>query len=98
MQFMVQAATLANILPRQLSFKHTLQLWQLWRQVIWAQRDSNDMTELFILIAQKWVGNRSGRMEPRAVKRRAKPYALLLKPKYEAQAEERKNGHTKKIK
>ena len=30
---MAQAAQLANVLPRQLSFKRTLQLWLVWRQI-----------------------------------------------------------------
>jgi len=33
------------------------------------------------------VGNRPGRVEPRAVKRRPKPHALLTKPREQARAE-----------
>jgi len=44
------------------------------------------------------VGNRPGRMEPRAVKRRPKPYKLLMKPRAIAKEDILKNGHPKKIK
>ena len=33
------------------------------------------------------VGNRPGRVEPRAIKRRPKEHALLTKPRHEARAE-----------
>jgi hypothetical protein len=44
------------------------------------------------------VGNRPGRIEPRAIKRRPKPYPLLMKPRLQAQEDVRKYGHPKKIK
>lgn len=95
---MAQSALLADILPRQLSFKHTLQCWLAWNQ----QRVFVDIGTseelLFILIAQRRIGNRSGRIEPRAVKRRPKPFSLLTKPRKEAKAEIKKNGHPKKVK
>lgn len=93
---MAEAAVRSNILPRQISFKHALQIWVLWsRQPITAL--SEDITEqLFLLIAMHQVGNRSGRVEPRAVKRRPKPYKLLTKPRDKLQTEIRKHGHPKK--
>ena len=94
----VQAACLNNILPRQLSFKHTLQIWQAWIQTINRASKNYNVTPLFTLIAQQRVGNRSGRIEPRAVKKRPKPYPMLMKPRCEAQAEVKKNGHYKKLK
>ena len=83
---MVQAACLHNILPRQLSFKHTLQLWQVWSQAIDSTLKSQNENQLFALIAQRQVGNRSGRIEPRALKKRPKPYPRLMKPRHEVQA------------
>jgi len=53
---------------------------------------------ILALIAKKAVGNRPGRMEPRAVKRRPKPYKSLMKPRAIAKEEILKNGHPKKIK
>ncbi len=94
---MAQAAYLADLLPRQLSFKYTLQLWISWRQFNHEYNDER-LRQLLILIAHKQVGNRPGRIEPRAVKRRPKPYPLLTKTRKIAQEEVRKNGHPKKLK
>ena len=52
---------------------------------------------LFVLIAQQQVGNRPGRIQPRAIKRRPKPYPLLMKPRTIARAHARKYGHPKKL-
>jgi len=49
-------------------------------------------------IAQRKVGNRPGRAEPRAVKRRPKPFPLLMQIIAAAQKEIRENGHPKKLK
>ena len=38
-------------------------------------------------MAKHIVGNRPGRLEPRAIKRRAKPHDLLTKPRAQAWAE-----------
>ncbi|MDZ4263308.1 MAG: IS4 family transposase, partial [Pseudomonadota bacterium] len=43
-------------------------------------------------------GNRPGRIEPRALKRRPNSYPLLMKPRDEARAGVLKNGHPKKLK
>ena len=95
---MAQAAVLSDLLPRQLSFKHTVQIWIAWT----AQGDRAERGEkihgLFVLIAQQRVGNRPGRIEPRAVKRRPKPYPLLTQPREIARAHVRKYGHPKKLK
>ncbi len=89
---MAQSALLADLIPRQLSFKHTVQLWLAWCQ----QGREVDHEMLFVLIAQQTIGNRPGRIEPRAVKRRPKPFPLLMKPREQARAQVRKNGHPKK--
>ena len=90
---MAQAASLADIMPRQLSFKHTLQLWNAWRQTPIGGDGDGQLVTLLILIAQQRVGNRPGRIEPRAVKRRPKQFPLLTKPRSIAQKEVRVNGH-----
>lgn len=95
---MAQAALLADIIPRQLSFKHTLQLWIVWRQNGAEGYDDVQLATLFILIAQQRVGNRPGRIEPRAVKQRPKPFPLLTKPRSRARNDVRKYGHPKKLK
>lgn len=94
---MAQAAQLSNVLPRELSFKHTLQLWLAWRQINHGNNHKVVM-HLFVLIAQQHVGNRQGRIEPRAVKRRPKPYPLLTKIRKIARAEIRESGHARKLK
>ncbi len=94
---MAQAALLADRLPRQLSFKHTLQLWIAWSQNGTGPSNGKTLTGLFVLIAQQQIGNRPGRIEPRAVKRRNKPYPLLMKPRIEAREHIEKHGHPKKI-
>ena len=94
---MAQSASLADLLPRQISFKHTLQIWLAHRY----QRDcaaDKTLNILCLLIAENCVGNRPGRIEPRAVKRRHKPYSLLMKPRNAAREEVKKYGHPKKQK
>lgn len=94
---MAQSALLADLMPRTLSFKHCLQLWWslLQRSVL---LDDKQLGELFYLMAQQIVGNRPGRIEPRAVKRRPKPYPLLVRPRAESREKVRINGHPKKLK
>ena len=94
---MAEAALQAGVLPRQLSFKHTLQLWVAWSQCQFISNAREDTAALFKLIATKRVGKRPGRLEPRAVKRRPKPYPWLKKPRAEAREEVRKHGHSKKL-
>lgn len=95
---MAQAALLADCLPRQLSFKHTLQIWMAWGHVRIGAAGDDRIGGLFVLIAQQKVGNRPGRIEPRALKRRPKPYPLLIKPREIAREDVRKYGHPKKLK
>jgi len=94
---MAQSALLAEVLPRQLSFKHTLQIWIAWRQS-GTGSDDDKLAGLFILIAQQHVGNRPARIEPRAVKRRPKPLPLLTKPRPIARMVIQLYGHPKKLK
>lgn len=95
---MAQAALLAECLPRQLSFKHTVQIWVAWRYYGFAARFDDNLSTLFHLIAQQRVGNRPGRIEPRMLKRRPKPYTWLTKTREQARAHIRKYGHPKKAK
>ncbi len=93
---MAQAALLADQIPRQLSFKHTVQIWLSWQQRGGPTHDAVAINALLVLIAQPRVGLRPGRVEPRALKRRQKPFSLLTKPRDVARAEIKKNGHPKK--
>ena len=93
---MAQAALLADQIPRQLSFKHTVQIWISWQQRGGGTHDAVCINALLVLIAEPRVGLRPGRLEPRAVKRRPKPFPRLTKPREIAREEVRKNGHPKK--
>lgn len=95
---MAQAASLTDLLPRQLSFKHTVQLWVIWNQRHRKMNGNEQLGTLLLLIAQQRVGNRSGRIEPRALKRRSKPYPLLTVPRQIATDHIRINGHPKRLK
>jgi len=94
---MVQAAFTTDISPREISFKHSLQLWLIWSQKADAV-DDEQLYALFALMAQQRVGNRPGRIEPRAVKRRPKPYPLLTVTRSKAREKVKQFGHPKKLK
>lgn len=93
---MAQAAFLADQIPRQLSFKHAVQVWSAWQQRGAGNCDPLVIDGLLALIAEPRVGLRPGRVEPRAVKQRPKPFPLLTKPRLEAREEIRQHGHPKK--
>lgn len=94
---MAEAASQAEVLPRQLSFKHTLQIWVAWsaRQLFSAEPE--DTTGLFKLIAQIRVGDRPGRIEPRMIKRRPNPYTYLGAPRWKARRRIKLRGNAKKL-
>ena len=94
---MAQAAFIADTLPREISFKHCLQLWLIWSHKA-DSLDDTQLLELCALMAQQRVGNRPGRIEPRAVKRRPKAYPLLTRHRHQAREKIRKFGHPKKSK
>jgi hypothetical protein len=48
--------------------------------------------EMLLAISRHRVGNRPDRVEPRALKRRPKPYDLLTKPREHARKLEIKTG------
>jgi hypothetical protein len=83
---MAQAAHTAGVYPRELSFKHTVQMWSSWPR-------SAEPSELFRLIAQRPVGNRPGRIEPRVRKRRPKSFPWLKVPRAVARRQIRKRRH-----
>ena len=94
---MVQSAILADIAPRQISFKHCLQLWLMSAQII-DFLNLEQFDYLLILMSQCQVGNRPNRVEPRAVKRRPKAFPLLMKTRSQARDHIKQNGHPKKLK
>ena len=93
---MAQSALYVDCLPNQLSFKHSLQLWLAMGRH--ARVDSSaDRIALFNAIAQKRVGNRPGRIEPRQRKRRPKPFPVMKKPRKAARQDVIQYGHDKKL-
>ena len=89
---MAQAACQSDLHPRDISFKHTVQLWTQWMSQAPTHRVGLPDQPLFELIGQHRVGTRPGRIEPRARKRRPKPYPWLKVPREQAQRQLRANG------
>jgi len=82
-----QAALTQEKLPRQISFAGTRQtIAASWSELSNAapQTVRSRGVQQFALIAQHEVGDRPNRIEPRAVKRRPKPYRLLQQPRRQA--------------
>jgi hypothetical protein len=94
---MAEAAARAGVLPRQLSFKHTVQIWLAWSQKQFLSDAPENLDALFRLIAYIRVGKRPGRIEPRAVKRRPKPFPRLQVARRRARRNIRLYGHPKKL-
>jgi hypothetical protein len=81
---MAQAACLAHLLPRQLSFKATLQVLNAFEDNLRHGPRARLSTRHAIVLgsmAQLVLPVRPHRVEPRAVKRRPKPHRLLTKPR-----------------
>jgi Transposase DDE domain len=90
---MAQAALDAGVHPRELSFKHTVQIWMEWTSQQLPNNPALHNSTLFRLIAQLKVGNRPGRIEPRMRKRRPKPYPWLKVSRTEARRQIAIHGH-----
>jgi hypothetical protein len=90
---MSQSANNYDLLPRQLSFKHAVQVWNTYVLL-----DKVIDEEMLALLARRQLSNRDARIEPRAVKRRPKAYPLLMIPRAETRQAVLNNGHPKKIK
>lgn len=94
---MIKAAINSGRSPRSISFKHALQLWLCWMHLN-PETAHNQLPELLTLISERTIGNRAGRVEPRAVKRRPKPYQRLMRRRDIERREILKNGHPKRLK
>ncbi len=91
---MAQTAKKFSLKIRSISFKNTLQVWNCISSKF---KDAIDIIEdFFFLIAGHQVGKRLGRIEPRARKRRASTYPLLMVPRHIAKTEILKDGHPPK--
>ena len=89
-QTLLQSAQKAGVSPRSLSFTAAMQsIAASWL----VSALSDDALGALLIdaaltsLAEHVVGNRPGRVEPRAVKRRPKEHALLMQPRDQARAE-----------
>ena len=86
-ELMVTAAAKNGAEPREMSFKGTLQALTAFRDAMRAadpERQAQLWDAMFVAIAHDRVGDRPGRVEPRAKKRRPKQYDLLNSTRAEA--------------
>ena len=90
---MAQAASQSGKHPRSMSFKHTTQLWVQWTVLHGGRGGDWRQDELLSMVGQICVGDRPGRLEPRARKRRPKPYPWLKVPRHVARQQLRTFGH-----
>ena len=93
---MAAAAVYAQIEPRYLSFKHTLQVWVAWNRHQFHSSEKDNREKMILMISEITVGKRPGRIEPRAVKKRPKPFPRLKESRDIAREKIRRNGHAKK--
>ena len=84
---MAQAAATSDVEPRQLSFKHTVQLWTEWTARKLTHRTDVHSLHLWQLLACVRVGDRPGRVEPRMKKRRPKSYPWMKKSRPQERAQ-----------
>jgi hypothetical protein len=84
---MAEAARVESVPPRTLSFQGALHTVRSFEEghLYDRTRIEADLPRLLELIGQKRVGDRPDRYEPRAVKRRPKPYPRLSMPRRVAQ-------------
>lgn len=81
---MAQAATLAGVLARALSFKGAVQLLNAYHQQLRhsaGARSSVMIAHVLGALSMMRLPSRPFRVEPRAIKRRPKPHRLLLVPR-----------------
>lgn len=85
-QLMVVSAKHANVAVRQVSFKGSVQAIRQWEphlnQVKLNRSQRFELIDqLYSAISGKKIQDRPGRQEPRAVKRRPKPFQLMTAPR-----------------
>jgi hypothetical protein len=96
---MAEAVALADVEMERVSFKGTVDAVRNYAAEIRAARSRKQRAalwdELVKTIAADLVPQRPGRTEPRALKRRPKPYARLTKPRHQFK-EVRRRSHSRK--
>jgi Transposase DDE domain len=82
---MAEACSQYNVIPTQVSFKGTVQLLNNFMPYFVTSNSKKNRImydELLKCIVKNRVNNRPGRVEPRKVKKRPKPYDVLNKPRF----------------
>jgi hypothetical protein len=59
---------------------------EMCEKEIWIYLLASNIIRFFFIIAAHQVGKRAGRIEPKARKRRASAYSLLVVPRHQAKA------------
>jgi putative transposase len=88
-QSTLQAAFLAELSPRQISFTAAMQkIAASWTVILLSDEErARTMIDVHLRhLAGHLVGDRPDRVEPRAIKRRPKPHRLLTEPRGQARA------------
>lgn len=81
---MAEAGAKHYISPLRLSFKNTIQFINSMMPIVLRRSQSTCATlyeHVLLIISKTQVGNRPGRIEPKALKRRPRNYPLLMKPR-----------------
>jgi len=87
-RLMIEAAAIKSVPLRRISFKGCVQALRQWQPYLnHGKMKHDERTRLIRCLTESIAGNtmpeRLGRNEPRAVKRRPKPYRLLTAPRHE---------------
>jgi hypothetical protein len=87
-RLMIEAAAIKSVPLRRISFKGCVQALRQWQPYLnHGKMKHDERTRLIRCLTESIAGNivpeRLGRSEPRAVKRRPKPYRLLTAPRHE---------------
>ena len=97
---MTEAGAIDDVPMERLSFKGTLDAVRQFSVAIAQARSRKKQKQLLArlleIIAQDQVPDRPGRREPRAVKRRPKPYQLLNRPRHKMRELQHRSRYRKK--
>lgn len=99
---MLESASRKTVVPRRISFKGTVQALRQWEPFLCQSNSQHqEMKRLLELLHESIAGNiireRPGRSEPRAVKRRPKPFQLLTRHRHEMKETPHRGKHHAKV-
>jgi len=94
---MAQTALQTQCIPRELSFKACLQTLNAFASQLKTATERQArkiLQKIYSALSTQRVGKRKGRSEPRAVKRRPKPYPRLKTPRNDAKKNTTKSNNS----